>query len=116
MTIHDFDMVRYLCGSEVEEVYVAADVMDDPGIGEASHVDTAVITLRFANGAIGTIDNSRKAIYGYDQRVEVFGSQGMVQAHNNAPDNDVYFNADGVHVAKPCTFFWNDTWTRSLPN
>lgn len=105
MTIHDFDMARYLSGSEVEEVYVAAGVMVDPGIGEAGDVDTAVITLRFANGAIGTIDNSRKAIYGYDQRIEVFGSQGMVQAHNNTPDNDVYFNADGVHAAKPLYFF-----------
>jgi myo-inositol 2-dehydrogenase/D-chiro-inositol 1-dehydrogenase len=105
MTIHDFDMARYLSGSEVEEVYVAAGVMVDPGIGEAGDVDTAVITLRFANGAIGTIDNSRKAVYGYDQRVEVFGSNGMVQAHNNTPDNDVYYNAEGVHCAKPLYFF-----------
>ena len=105
MTIHDFDMARYLSGSEVVEVYTAAGVMVDPGIGEAGDVDTAVITLRFANGAIGTIDNSRKAIYGYDQRVEVFGSGGMVQANNNTPDNDVYANADGVHSAKPLYFF-----------
>lgn len=105
MTIHDFDMARYLSGSEVEEVYVAAGVMVDPAIGESGDVDTAVITLRFANGAIGTIDNSRKAVYGYDQRVEVFGSNGMVQAHNNTPDNDVYFDAEGVHSAKPLYFF-----------
>lgn len=105
MTIHDFDMARYLSGSEVEEVYTAAGVMVDPAIGEAGDVDTAVITLRFANGAIGTIDNSRKAVYGYDQRVEVFGSDGMIQAHNNTPDNDVYFNADGAHAAKPLYFF-----------
>lgn len=105
MTIHDFDMARYLSGSEVEEVYTAAGVMVDPGIGEAGDVDTAVITLRFANGAIGTIDNSRKAVYGYDQRVEVFGSEGMVQAQNNTPDNDVYYSADGVHSAKPLYFF-----------
>jgi len=105
MTIHDFDMARYLSGSEVEEVYVAAGVMVDPGIGEAGDVDTAVIVLRFANGAIGTIDNSRKAVYGYDQRVEVFGSEGMVQAQNNTPDNDIYFNAEGVQSAKPFYFF-----------
>jgi len=105
MTIHDFDMARYLSGSEVEEVYTAAGVMVDPNIGEAGDVDTAVITLRFANGAIGTIDNSRKAIYGYDQRVEVFGSEGMLQAHNNTPDNHVYSNADGVHSPKPLYFF-----------
>jgi myo-inositol 2-dehydrogenase/D-chiro-inositol 1-dehydrogenase len=105
MTIHDFDMARYLSGSEVEEVYTAAGVMVDPAIGEAGDVDTAIITLRFANGAIGTIDNSRKAIYGYDQRVEVFGSNGMIQAHNNTPDQDVYFNAEGVHSANPLYFF-----------
>jgi myo-inositol 2-dehydrogenase/D-chiro-inositol 1-dehydrogenase len=79
--------------------------MVDPAIGEAGDVDTAIITLYFANGAIGTIDNSRKAIYGYDQRVEVFGSNGMVQAHNNTPDQDVHFDADGVHSAKPLYFF-----------
>ncbi|HXD12160.1 MAG TPA: inositol 2-dehydrogenase [Anaerolineales bacterium] len=105
MTIHDFDMARYLSGSEVEEVFTATGVMVDPGIGEAGDVDTAVILLRFANGAIGTIDNSRKAVYGYDQRVEVFGSEGMVQAQNNTPDNDLYFNAEGVHSAKPLYFF-----------
>jgi myo-inositol 2-dehydrogenase/D-chiro-inositol 1-dehydrogenase len=105
MTIHDFDMARYLSGSEVEEVYTQAGVMVDSAIGEAGDVDTAIITLRFANGAIGTIDNSRKAIYGYDQRVEVFGSNGMIQAHNNTPDQDVYFDAEGVHSAKPLYFF-----------
>jgi len=105
MSIHDFDMARYLSGSEVEEVYTEAGVMVDPAIGEVGDVDTAVMTLRFANGAIGTIDNSRKAIYGYDQRVEVFGSEGMIQAHNNTPDNDVYFNVDGVHSSKPLYFF-----------
>lgn len=105
MTIHDFDMARYLSGSEIVEVYAAAGVMVDPAIGQAGDVDTAVITLRFANGAIGTIDNCRKAVYGYDQRVEVFGSDGMVQAFNNSPDNAVYSNADGVHSAKPLYFF-----------
>jgi myo-inositol 2-dehydrogenase/D-chiro-inositol 1-dehydrogenase len=105
MTIHDFDMARYLSNSEVVEVYTAAGVMVDPAIGEAGDVDTAVITLRFANGAIGTIDNSRKAVYGYDQRVEVFGSGGMVQAFNNTSDSNVYANADGVQSAKPLYFF-----------
>jgi len=105
MTIHDFDMARFLSGSEVEEVFVAAGVLVDPGIGEAGDVDTAIITLKFANGAIGTIDNSRKAVYGYDQRVEVFGSGGMAAAANNTPHNDVYVDAEGVHAAKPLYFF-----------
>ena len=105
MTIHDFDMARYLSGSEVEEVYVAGAVRVDPLIGQAGDIDTAVITLRFANGAIGTIDNSRKAVYGYDQRVEVFGSQGMVAVTNNTPDTASYSGANGVQSAKPLYFF-----------
>jgi myo-inositol 2-dehydrogenase / D-chiro-inositol 1-dehydrogenase len=105
MTIHDFDMARYLTGSEVEEVYTAAGVLVDPGIGEAGDVDTAVVTLKFASGAIVAIDNSRKAVYGYDQRVEVFGSGGMVAAFNETPDRTFYSNADGVHSAKPLYFF-----------
>ena len=76
MTIHDFDMARYLIGAEVEEVYVQAGVTVDPAIGEAGDVDTAVIMLKFANGVIGTIDNCRRASYGYDQRVEILGSKG----------------------------------------
>ena len=105
MTIHDFDMARYLSGSEVTEVYTAAGVMVDSQIGAAGDVDTAVITLRFKNGAIGTIDNSRQAVYGYDQRVEVFGSKGMVAVANNLPDTHVFSTADGVHSSKPLYFF-----------
>jgi len=105
MTIHDFDMARYLIGSEVTEIYAAGGVMVDPEIGEAGDIDTVVITLRFANGVIGTIDNSRKAVYGYDQRVEVFGSAGMVAVSNNTPDTAVYSNADGVHSSLPLFFF-----------
>ncbi|MGE5420989.1 MAG: inositol 2-dehydrogenase [Chloroflexota bacterium] len=105
MTIHDFDMARYVCGSEVEEVYARANVLVDPAIGKAGDVDTAVITLTFRNGAIGVIDNSRKAVYGYDQRVEVFGSKGMVCADNNYPENHSYFAGDGVHRSLPLNFF-----------
>ncbi len=105
MTIHDFDMARYLMGCDVEEIYAAGGVLVDPRIGEAGDIDTAVVTLRFKNGAIGTIDNSRKAIYGYDQRVEVFGSGGMVLVHNETPDMHVYGNAEGLHSAKPLYFF-----------
>jgi len=105
MTIHDFDMARYLLGSEVEEIYAAGGVLVDPAIGQAGDIDTAVITLRYANGAIGAIDNSRRAVYGYDQRVEVFGSEGGVVVDNNRPHNAVYSNADGIHAAKPLYFF-----------
>lgn len=79
--------------------------MVDSAIGDAGDIDTAVITLRFENGAIGTIDNSRQAVYGYDQRVEVFGSGGMVMAGNNMPDTHIYSNAEGVFSSKPLYFF-----------
>jgi myo-inositol 2-dehydrogenase/D-chiro-inositol 1-dehydrogenase len=105
MTIHDFDMARYLSGSEVDEIFVAGGVRVDPAIGQAGDLDTAVITLFFKNGAIGTIDNSRKAVYGYDQRVEAFGSGGMVQALNNTPDATVYTNGERIETPKPLYFF-----------
>jgi len=105
MTIHDFDMARFLIGSEVEEIYATGGVMVDPKIGEAGDIDTAIITLRFKNGVIGTIDNSRKAIYGYDQRVEVFGSGGVVMVSNNTPHTAVVSNAIGVHAPLPLFFF-----------
>ncbi|KJR46192.1 Myo-inositol 2-dehydrogenase 1 [Desulfosporosinus sp. I2] len=105
MTIHDFDMARYLTGSEVVEVYANAAVLVDPAIGEAGDIDTAIITLKFANGAIGVIDNSRKASYGYDQRVEVFGSKGCVTVSNDTPSSAVLSTEDGVYSEKPLYFF-----------
>ncbi|MFV1858510.1 MAG: inositol 2-dehydrogenase [Anaerolineales bacterium] len=105
MTIHDFDMARYITGSEVEEIYVIGAVMIDPKIGEVGDLDTAIITLRFENGVIGTIDNSRKAVYGYDQRVELFGSEGMISTENETPDRHSYSNADGVQKPLPLYFF-----------
>ena len=105
MTIHDFDMARFLIGAEVEEVFAAGGVMVDPEIGKAGDIDTAVITLKFANGVIGTIDNSRKAVYGYDQRVEVFGSEGMVGVSNDTPDSAVLSNRSGVYGNLPLFFF-----------
>jgi myo-inositol 2-dehydrogenase/D-chiro-inositol 1-dehydrogenase len=104
MTIHDFDMARYLFG-DVREVYTAGAVLVDPQIGEAGDIDTAIVTLYFENGAIGTIDNSREAVYGYDQRVEAFGSGGMVAVTNNTPDTHFYANREGVQSAKPLYFF-----------
>lgn len=117
MTIHDFDMVRYLSGSEVTEVYANAAVLVDPAIGEAGDVDTALITLKFKNGAIGIIDNSRRAAYGYDQRVEVFGSKGGVTVSNDAPTSAVLSTADGVFSDKPKYFFlerYKDSFVEEL--
>ena len=105
MTIHDFDMVRFLAGCNAEEVYVEAAVLVDPAIGEAGDVDTAVITLKMENGAIAVIDNSRKAVYGYDQRAEVFGSKGMVATGNDSASMAVISNENGVTGEKPLYFF-----------
>jgi len=115
MTIHDFDMARYLMGSEVLEVYTKANVLVDPVFREAGDWDTAVVTLAFENGALGAIDNSRKAVYGYDQRVEVFGSEGMVTVKNNTPDNHICFDRAGVHSSLPLNFFM-ERYTDSYRN
>jgi len=105
MMIHDFDMARFLSGSEVEEVFVNAAVLVDPAIGQAGDIDTAIVNLKFKNGAIGVIDNSRKAVYGYDQRVEVFGSKGMVIADNDYPNTVKIFTNEQVGCEKPKYFF-----------
>jgi myo-inositol 2-dehydrogenase / D-chiro-inositol 1-dehydrogenase len=82
MTIHDFDMARYVTGSEVVEVYARGAVRIDPSFADAGDVDTALVVLVHEDGCITTIDNSRQTTYGYDQRVEVFGSGGMAASEN----------------------------------
>ena len=105
MMIHDFDMARFLSGSDAEEVYAEGAVLVDPAIGEAGDVDTAVVTMKMANGAIAVIDNSRKAVYGYDQRAEVFGSKGMAASGNDSASTVQISNEDGVTGEKPLYFF-----------
>lgn len=96
MMIHDFDMARYVAGSEVVEVFARAAVRVDPAIGEAGDVDTAVVMLTHENGCITTIDNSRQAVYGYDQRVEAFGSGGMAASENPSTHTGVRRTAEGT--------------------
>ncbi|MBR1440613.1 MAG: inositol 2-dehydrogenase, partial [Lachnospiraceae bacterium] len=105
MTIHDFDMVRFLAGCDATDVYVEAANLVDPAIGEAGDVDTAVITLKMENGAIAVIDNCRRAAYGYDQRAEVFGSEGMAAIDNDSQSLTKISNAQGVTGEKPLFFF-----------
>lgn len=105
MSIHDFDMARYIVGSEVSEVYVKGDALIHPEIKDFGDIDTAVIVLTFENGAIGVIDNSRKAVYGYDQRLEIFGSKGMAKAENNLANNVVQYNQSSVNNCLPLHFF-----------
>lgn len=105
MTIHDFDMARFLVGSEVTEVFATGSVRIDPEIGTAGDIDTAVTVLRFENGVIGTVDNSRATSYGYDQRVEVFGRDGALTISNEAPDNAIVSDGQGIHASLPHHFF-----------
>lgn len=105
MSIHDFDMARFLVGSEITEVYATGAALINPSIAQYGDVDTAVIQLKFANGALGVIDNSRQAVYGYDQRVEVFGSKGSILAQNVLPTQIEWSTADTVTHDKPMHFF-----------
>jgi myo-inositol 2-dehydrogenase/D-chiro-inositol 1-dehydrogenase len=105
MTIHDFDMARFLIGDEVEEIYAAGGVTIDPEIGKAGDLDTALVVLRFRNGVIGTIDNSRQAAYGYDQRVEILGSLGSIATNNLYPNQAVISTAKSVRKDLPLNFF-----------
>ena len=105
MMIHDLDMIRYLSGSEVVEVYAQGAVLIDPAIGAVGDVDTATVSAKMANGALALIDNSRQAVYGYDQRAEVFGSKGCVQNGNDLPSTMVVSTVDGIVSEKPLWFF-----------
>ncbi len=105
MTIHDFDMVRYMSGSEVDEVFAYGTVLVDKAIGEAGDIDTAIITMKLKNGALAVIDNCRRASYGYDQRVEAFGSLGQVAIANDTDSSAVISDENGVHAEKPLLFF-----------
>ena len=105
MSIHDFDMARFLTGSEALEVYTVASVKVDPAIGEAGDVDTAFVVMKFANGATVTIDNSRKAVYGYDQRVEAFGSGGAISTENIYPNAATISTGQNIRRDLPLNFF-----------
>jgi myo-inositol 2-dehydrogenase / D-chiro-inositol 1-dehydrogenase len=117
MTIHDFDMARFLMGCEATEVYAVGGVRIDPAIGEAGDIDTALTTLKFSNGAVGVIDNSRQAVYGYDQRVEVFGSKGSIASSNNYANNAVVSTNRSVYHDLPLNFFlerYTDSYVAEL--
>jgi myo-inositol 2-dehydrogenase / D-chiro-inositol 1-dehydrogenase len=105
MTIHDFDMARFVTGSEVVEVFARGAVNVDPGFGDADDVDTALVTLVHESGCLTAIDNSRQAVYGYDQRVEVFGSRGMAASENPYAHSTVVRTAGGTRTAPLPHFF-----------
>ncbi len=105
MTIHDFDIIRYLTNKEIVEVYAKGDALVNPEIAKAGDIDTAIINLTFEDGSMAVIDNCRKAVYGYDQRVEVFGSKGMVQSKNKFDKYTLTYSENGVTSALPQHFF-----------
>lgn len=105
MTIHDFDMARFLIGSEIVEVCAMGVVRISPIFTKLEDIDTAVVQLKFADGTLGIIDNSRQAVYGYDQRVEVFGSRGSIAAENSTPTRTILSTESGILSEKPYYFF-----------
>jgi len=105
MTIHDFDMARYLLGQEVVELMAVGSCLVDPAIGEAGDIDTAIVILKYEKGAWGTIDNSRKAVYGYDQRVEIFGPEGCVTVGNPRQTEVAINGPEDTRTDKPLFFF-----------
>lgn len=104
MTIHDFDMARFQIG-EVEEVYAMGTVLIDPELNTFGDLDTAVVTLKFKDGTLGMIDNSRQAVYGYDQQLEVFCLEGTAKAENEIEHTAVKANREGFHSARVPHFF-----------
>ncbi len=104
LTIHDLDMARFQMG-EIEEIYAIGNVLVAPDLRQANDVDTDIVTLKFENGAIGVIDNSRQAVYGYDQRLEVFCSHGTARAENEAENTVLKGNENGFLSARPPYFF-----------
>lgn len=105
MMIHDFDTARWLLGEEPVEVFASASVLVDKAIGEAGDVDTAMVQMRTQSGKLCHIQNSRRASYGYDQRIEVFGEKGMLQAGNKTESTVVRSDANGVTGTRPLDFF-----------
>jgi len=105
MTIHDFDMARWLLGEEVETVQAAASVLTDKTIGELGDFDSVNVILRTATGKQAIITNTRRATYGYDQRIEVLGSKGMVYAENQGENRIVVADKSGFRSAPLLNFF-----------
>lgn len=105
MMIHDFDMTRFIMDETPVTVSAVGSSIVDPEIGAAGDIDTAVVTLTYADGRIAVIKNSRRAVYGYDQRLELLGSEGMLQAQNMLENTVVKSTVSGVTGAKPTYFF-----------
>ncbi|EKT55668.1 inositol 2-dehydrogenase [Providencia sneebia] len=105
MTIHDFDMARFMIGEEPCSVFAQGSNVVDPAIGQAGDIDTAFIILKFPSGAMATISNSRRSGYGYDQRIELHGEKGLLTAGNIKENSVELLSEVGCLSAKPEYFF-----------
>ena len=105
MMIHDLDLARWLLGEEPVEVFAASSCLVEPEIGAAGDVDTAIVMMKTESGKLCQIDNSRRAVYGYDQRVDAFGSKGMAKADNVSTNTVEVWDAERIHREKPPHFF-----------
>lgn len=105
MTIHDFDMARFLIQDEVESIFACGGAYVDPAVAQCNDIDTAVIQLKFKSGVLGVIENCRHAAYGYDQRVEILCEKGNIQVENTRPTSVTVRNASGQTADKPHHFF-----------
>lgn len=104
MSSHDWDMARFVTGADIDSVYVTAKAFEDAA-KEADDVDTVITVLKMTDGSFGTVDNSRRCAYGYDQRIEVFGSKGSITGNNKTPDTVVISNELGIAGGLPYSFF-----------
>jgi len=114
MTIHDFDMARHLVGAEVVEVFAKGHNLIDPAIGEAGDIDTGIVILTFENKISVMIENSRRAVYGYDQRLEVFGSLGMIKVENPLKTTSELYDESGAQLSRHLNFFMDRYLTSYL--
>ncbi|MDE9435247.1 inositol 2-dehydrogenase [Xenorhabdus bovienii] len=105
MTIHDFDMARFIIGEEPCAIYAQGSNLVDPAIGQAGDIDTAFIVMKFPSGAMATITNSRRSGYGYDQRLELHGEKGLLAAGNIKENSVELWGEEGCLAAKPEHFF-----------
>jgi myo-inositol 2-dehydrogenase/D-chiro-inositol 1-dehydrogenase len=105
MLIHDFDIFRWILDDEADSISATGSCLSDPAIAEAGDIDSAAVTIRTRRGRLCQINASRRAAYGYDQRFEVLGSKGMLQAANHKPTEVVSSTAHGVSQDKPEHFF-----------
>jgi myo-inositol 2-dehydrogenase / D-chiro-inositol 1-dehydrogenase len=106
MTIHDFDLARFILGEEPVEVYATGSIRVEPALAQLNDVDTAMVVMKAESGALVHINNSRRAVYGYDQRVEAFGSKGMVQAENHHATAVRRYTAERTAAQDPLLHFF----------